>query len=75
MISTCPFCDSSARPIVASNARALAIRDGFPVSPGHTLVIPRRHLASLAELTQEEARALWALLGEARKGLEAEFSP
>lgn len=53
----------------------MAIRDGFPVSPGHTLVIPRRHVASLAELTADEAGAIWSLLAEARSGLDAEFRP
>lgn len=61
--------------VVASNEHAVAIRDGFPVSPGHTLVLPRRHVASLAEVVPEEVRAIWALLGEARKGLDAELRP
>ncbi|WP_248546508.1 HIT family protein [Myxococcus fulvus] len=37
---------------VASNALAFAIRDGFPVSPGHTLVIPRRPVATWFDATQ-----------------------
>ena len=75
MKSHCPFCPLDPARVVASNPLAVAIRDGFPVSPGHTLVIPRRHVASLAEVTSEEARALWALLGEARSGLDSELHP
>ena len=40
----------------------LAIRDGFPVSPGHTLVIPRRHVASFRDLTPGEWTAALRLV-------------
>jgi len=39
-----------------------AIRDSFPVSPGHTLIIPRRHVASLFEVTDAERADLMSLL-------------
>jgi diadenosine tetraphosphate (Ap4A) HIT family hydrolase len=51
------------------------IRDGFPISPGHTLVIPKRHVASFFELTTEERADLLALLDEAKADLDREFSP
>lgn len=47
----------------------------IPVSPGHTLVIPRRHVASLSDLTAEEAGAIWSLLAGARSVLDSEFRP
>ena len=71
----CPFCLPPAEWIVASNELAVAIRDGYPVSPGHTLAIPKRHVASLADITTDEAAALWALLAEARAQLDAELKP
>jgi diadenosine tetraphosphate (Ap4A) HIT family hydrolase len=37
---------------------AFAIRDGFPVSPGHTLVIPTRRFADWFDATSEEQAAL-----------------
>jgi len=46
--------------IVAENEHALAFRDLHPQAPTHVLVIPRKHLASLAQATAEDA----ALLGE-----------
>ena len=36
----CPFCSLAGERIIARTELAVAIRDGFPVSPGHTLVIP-----------------------------------
>lgn len=60
---------------VASNAHAFAIRDGFPVSPGHTLVIPRRLVATWFEATAEEQRAIFELVDVVRRGLDAELHP
>jgi diadenosine tetraphosphate (Ap4A) HIT family hydrolase len=60
---------------VASNALAFAIRDRYPVSPGHTLVIPRRQVATWFEATPEEQHALFALVDEVKRGLDAELRP
>ena len=60
---------------VLANDRAVAIRDGFPVSPGHTLIIPRRHVGSFFEVTDEERADLLQLTAQARQGLEQEFHP
>lgn len=38
-----------------------AFMDAAPVAPGHVLVVPRRHVASVGELTVPEGAALWAL--------------
>ena len=71
----CPFCQVPPERIVAQNEHAFVIRDAFPVSPGHTLIIPRRHVASFFETTQEEKIALLALLDEAKHILEYEQKP
>ena len=63
-MGTCPFCELPPERIVAQNAHAVAIRDAFPVSPGHTLVIARRHIGSLFETTAEEKTALLELLAQ-----------
>ena len=39
---------------VASNGLAFAIRDGFPVTEGHTLVITKRVVPTWFEATPEE---------------------
>ena len=53
----------------------MVIRDGFPISPGHTLVIPNRHIGSFFELSPDERQSLFDLLDTAKKVLDAEFKP
>ncbi|NTX35050.1 DEAD/DEAH box helicase family protein [Myxococcus sp. CA033] len=60
---------------VASNTLAFAIRDGSPVSPGHTLVIPRRSVATWFDATAEEQRALFELVDEVKRGLDTQLRP
>jgi len=71
----CPFCELAAARIVHARESAVAIRDGFPVSPGHTLIIPRRHVASFFEVTDAERSDLMSLLAAARHDLDREFHP
>lgn len=71
----CPFCTLSSERIVLSNRHGLVIRDGFPVSPGHTLVIPRRHVASFFDLDASERESLFDLLDEAKRRLDREMQP
>ena len=71
----CPFCSLPAQRILGQNEHALWLRDGFPVSPGHSLVIPKRHIASFFEASETERRALLALLDEAKAAAVAEFQP
>lgn len=70
--SSCPFCNLSHASIVRENVHAIAILDGFPVSPGHTLIVPKRHVASLFEASGEEREALLSLLADARELLVKE---
>lgn len=71
----CPFCPPPNDRVVASNELAVAIRDGYPVSRGHTLVLPKRHVASLADITGDEAAAIWSLLSGVRTTIDADLSP
>jgi diadenosine tetraphosphate (Ap4A) HIT family hydrolase len=75
MTKPCPFCTLPPERIIDSNDLALVIRDGYPVSPGHTLVIPKRHIGSWFEITREEQNAMLNLLGRAKEALEKEFKP
>jgi len=75
MSTVCPFCSLDEERILASNELAVVILDGFPVSPGHMLVVPKRHVASWFETTPEEQRAVLDLLGVAKQRLDAERSP
>jgi len=75
MSTVCPFCSLDEERILASNELAVVILDGFPVSPGHMLVVPKRHVASWFETTPEEQRAVLDLLGVAKQRLDGERSP
>jgi diadenosine tetraphosphate (Ap4A) HIT family hydrolase len=75
VVKDCPFCTLPAHRIVAQNEFAVVIRDAFPVSPGHTLVIPKRHFGSFFEATNEERTSMLALLDQARCEIDIELSP
>ncbi|MCZ2152868.1 MAG: HIT family protein [Bryobacterales bacterium] len=75
MNEPCPFCALPAGRIHMANDLAVAIRDGFPVSPGHTLILPKRHVGSFFTVTEAERNAMLALLDATKAGLDAEFRP
>jgi diadenosine tetraphosphate (Ap4A) HIT family hydrolase len=50
----CIFCELPEDRIILRGEYCFAIRDAYPVSPGHTLIIPRRHVASFFDLSPEE---------------------
>ena len=72
---TCPFCTLPPARIVKENDLAVLIRDAYPVSPSHSLVIPKRHIRSWFEATQEERTAMLALIDEAKATIDAELAP
>jgi diadenosine tetraphosphate (Ap4A) HIT family hydrolase len=49
--------------------------DGFPISPGHALIIPRRHIVSLFEATRNERNSLFDLLEQVKLELQEEYKP
>ena len=75
MTTPCPFCTLPPERIVAANNVGWVVRDAYPVSPGHTLIIPWRHMGSLFELSADERLGLLALLDEARAELLASHAP
>lgn len=60
---------------VASNELAFAIRDTFPVSPGHTLVVPFREVATWFDASAEEKKAILDLVDTVKGRLDEEFQP
>lgn len=69
----CLFCSLADERVIASNALAYAIRDGFPVTEGHTLVIPKRHVEDYFGLTEDELLACDALLRQAKEELQVRY--
>ena len=74
-IPTCPFCNIPKPRIIDQDDFSLVIRDGFPVSRGHTLIIPRRHVDSFFSITEQERTSLMLLLIRAQSALHRELAP
>lgn len=71
----CPFCHLDLARVLAEDELTVVYKDGFPVSPGHTLIIPRRHVATLFEATEDEQAALLRALNTAKNLIEARHKP
>ena len=72
----CPLCSAAeGREILSANTHAVAIWDAFPVSPGHALIVSRRHVASLFDLTAEERAAVWELLPVVKAVVDERYAP
>jgi diadenosine tetraphosphate (Ap4A) HIT family hydrolase/5-methylcytosine-specific restriction endonuclease McrA len=68
----CLFCELPAERMILQNRLAIAILDEYPVTPGHVLVIPRRHIPTYFELGRPEVNACNLLLEEAKARVEKE---
>ena len=72
----CPFCQLSTQAeIICETATCLAFYDRFPVSPGHALIIPKRHVASYFDLTDREREAMNIMLQFVKKEVENRYHP
>ena len=69
----CLFCVP--RGVTRSNELAWCTRDSYPVSPGHSLIIPFRHTNSVFDLTREEMIACMELIVDEQQVLDSEFNP
>src|SRR5262249_47055383 len=65
------FCDTEPTRIIAEHKLGYAIRDGFPVTKHHTLLIPKRHVSDYFDLYQPEINALNALSREVKAQIVA----
>jgi diadenosine tetraphosphate (Ap4A) HIT family hydrolase len=71
----CPFCNPGPPAIKFSNQLCYAREDGFPVSPGHLLIIPFRHVPDFFDLSEEERTATFELLWVAKGKLSEALKP
>ncbi len=70
----CLFCKDP-RGVSIQHELAYSARDSYPASPGHTVVIPRRHVSSFFDLTPEEVAACMGLIKEEKIRIDEEFNP
>jgi len=74
-LTTCPFCTLPAERVAWHSPLALATPDAFPVTPGHTLLIPRRHVPTFFDTTPDEQSALLSALSAVKLSLDASHHP
>lgn len=74
-MSDCPFCAPDAARVLHELPLVYILRDGFPVSAGHALVIPRRHVRSFFETTADERLQILAALDYAKFLVESQHAP
>lgn len=74
MSTECIFCRPQ-REILAKNELAIAVFDTYPVSPGHSLILPLRHAATIWDLGADEYDACFSLVRDLKPILEARFKP
>ena len=67
----CPFCSLPEDRTVDEDRLTVAIRDSFPVTEGHTLIIPQRHFQSGGDITQSELNSVWRMQAVQRQQLKA----
>ena len=70
----CPFCALDPARVVISDLEVIAVSDGYPVTEGHTLVIPRRHVTTLFQLPPEEQANIWVFVSRVRNFLAAKLN-
>ena len=71
----CVFCAIPSERVVNSNIFGFVIRDGFPISEGHTLIIPKRHIGSFFDLETVERDSLFELLDQEKSVLTDKLNP
>jgi diadenosine tetraphosphate (Ap4A) HIT family hydrolase len=71
----CPFCLRDPSRVLGEDELTVIYKDGFPVSPGHLVILPTRHFATLFEATEAEQLALFQALNRAKAILEESHHP
>lgn len=69
MLDSCVFCSLDQSRIIEENDHFVAIRDGYPVTPLHSLIISKRHVQSYFQLSSEELVSLNSLLTSQRDSI------
>jgi diadenosine tetraphosphate (Ap4A) HIT family hydrolase len=72
----CIFCNPHKNlNLVTESATAYAMFDGYPVSKGHVLIVPKRHVTNYFELPFKEQSACWLMANKVQEFLKKEFQP
>jgi HKD family nuclease/diadenosine tetraphosphate (Ap4A) HIT family hydrolase len=75
MDAQCPFCCPDPARLIFTADRYFGLWDGFPVSPGHALVIPRQHIATWFDASREDQIGLLEGIEQARREILRRYHP
>ena len=70
----CIFCNMESSRKIDENDLFYVIKDGFPVTDLHTLIIPNRHIETYFELTEAEVLSLNTMINKHKQLIEQEDS-
>jgi len=79
--SDCVFCvgedemDVPDRLLLGIYPATVALLNRYPYNSGHLLIVPRRHVADLADLSAEELRELFSLVALGTRALQETYGP
>ena len=65
----CPFCNKKKQKIIYSSKFIYVVRDSFPVTKYHSLIIPHRHISNFFDLNNDELKNLSEILKKERQSL------
>ena len=71
----CPFCNPDRKKVFYEGAEVIGLWDSFPVSPGHALLITKRHIASWFDATPEEQSGLLSAIDITREEILSLYKP
>jgi diadenosine tetraphosphate (Ap4A) HIT family hydrolase len=74
-LDACPFCNIDQGRIRLENEYAMAFSYAHPVTDGHMLVVPRRHVSTIYDLEIAEQFAIWNLVAQSRDILLLQLKP
>jgi len=74
-MAECIFCEPPKQNILFEQELWVCMFDNYPVSKGHLLIIPKRHVRTYFDLTEEEKTSLHLMLDKAKAMLDEEYHP
>lgn len=74
-MDNCIFCNKDTKDVIYENKTWMAVMDGYPVSEGHTLLIPKRHAETYFDLTEFEMLSLHIAIKNVKNKLDEKYHP
>ena len=75
MTAKCIFCNLRDERIIYECNHTIAFIDTYPASPGHTLVVPKRHIPTYFDASEDEILAIGKAVQICKELLDNEFNP